>query len=414
VKVLKLLLLGCLISAGCSDDFVVHELDAGVHGETHHHEHRTEYTFAESRYGSYRPVPLTHNEEQPIAALGERLFHDPQLSSDKTVACASCHSIQHGGDDGLSKSFGVKQAQGDMNAPTVLNSALNMRQFWDGRALSLEERIEGPITNPVEMHSNWPLIVERLSADQSYVDAFKQAFGTAVTQQNVIEAIASYERTLLTPKSPFDQFIAGDKRALSESQYRGFVAFNDLGCVTCHQGVNLGGNLYQKIGLINDFYTDDSAQNVSNQGLYNLTGDEQDRFVFRVPTLRNVTQTAPYFHDGSSPDLSDAVTKMAFYQLGLSLDTAQVSDIVSFLSALSAPPLTIADRGVHEHGSGHDDHHSDPMPHTPEDTDRHDEEVPESQDAHDHEHHDVHVKHAEVDPITTTRKLVTYHQESNS
>ncbi|KZY68577.1 MULTISPECIES: cytochrome-c peroxidase [unclassified Oleiphilus] len=313
--------------------------------------------------------------------MGEKLFHDPQLSSDGTVVCASCHIVALGGDDGLVKSLGVAGAEGDVNPPSVLNVSLNARQFWNGRALDLREQLQGPIHNPIEMNNNWDLVAERLRSNQDYVKAFADAFNAGITQKNIEDALLSYERTMVRPNSDFDAFIQGDELAFTEPELKGFESFNDLGCVSCHQGANLGGNLYQRLGLFHDYFADKEQIHESDYGLYLVTGDEKDRYKFRVPGLRNVAQTAPYFHDGTSPTLHDAVSKMAYYQLGVSLDVNTVENIVAFLKTLSAEPLNVADSSHQEHGSEaqHDDVH---------DQEHHQmDEIPPKEHEHE-EHHD--------------------------
>lgn len=369
-------------SIGCSEH---HDHLAVVDGETHDHERRVDYRFSSSVYPAFVPIPEEHNEQQERADLGRKLFHDPLLSSDKTVACASCHIIQHGGDDGLVRSLGVKGQSGKVNAPTVLNASLNAKQFWDGRANSLEEQIDGPIHASFEMNSNWPLIVERLSEDSAYVAEFKNAFSDGLTKENVAAAIVSFERTLLTPFSRFDAFIQGDESALTEQEHLGFTAFNDLGCVSCHQGVNLGANVYQRMGLVHSYYENKTVLE-ADQGLYALTGREEDRHKFRVPSLRNVARTAPYFHDGSSPELSDAVTKMAYYQLGTTLPQETVEQIVAFLTTLNAEPLTTVE-------ARHEDH---------------DEDQDERHDGHDHHQEDAH-HHSSVSDLSSASVIAKNH-----
>jgi cytochrome c peroxidase len=282
------------------------------------------------------PLPPAPAIAPAIAALGERLYHDPRLSADGSVACASCHVIENGGDDGRSTSLGIRQQQGDVNAPTVLNSALNFVQFWNGRAASLEEQAGGPIENPKEMGNSWAAVLATLRADESYVKAFAEAFpGDGISEANVRRAIADFERTLATPGARFDRWLQGDKSALSHEELAGYEAFKSVGCVACHQGRNVGGNMFQRFGVFGNYLSERGKLTEADQGRFAVTGKEADRFVFRVPSLRNVELTAPYFHDGSAASLEDAVRVMARVQLGRPLADDEVGRIVAFLKTLT-------------------------------------------------------------------------------
>lgn len=276
--------------------------------------------------------------ERPLlVALGARLFHDPILSRDGRVACASCHDLGNGGDDGRVRSRGVGGLEGVVNAPTVLNAALNLAQFWDGRAATLEEQIDGPITHPLEMANDWAAIERKLNASSEYESAFSAALGAKPSRQGVKQAIAAFERTLITVDSPFDRWLAGDARAISAEQQQGYQLFKAAGCVACHQGQNAGGNMYQRFGLFGEYFQDRGNITQADNGRFNFTGREGDRHVFRVPSLRNVELTAPYFHDGSAKTLTDAVEVMARYQLGKELSAEQVGKLVEFLKSLTGP-----------------------------------------------------------------------------
>jgi cytochrome c peroxidase len=272
-----------------------------------------------------------------LVRLGERLFHDPVLSRDGSVACASCHDLASGGDDGRARSLGVGGKPGEVNAPTVLNAALNLAQFWDGRAASLEEQIDGPITHPLEMASDWDAVERTLRAHAEYAPSFEQVLGAKPTRAGVRQAIAAFERTLITVGAPFDLWLDGDSGALSAEQREGYLLFKAAGCVACHQGQNAGGNMYQRFGLFGDYFADRGDVTRADAGRFNVTGQEQDRHVFRVPGLRNVELTAPYFHDGSAATLTDAVKVMAKYQLGKELSEQQISQLVEFLKTLTGP-----------------------------------------------------------------------------
>jgi len=269
-----------------------------------------------------------------VVALGRRLFHEPRLSGDGRVSCSSCHALERGGSDSKPFSMGASKKVGLINAPTVYNSALNFVQFWDGRAATLEEQIGGPITNPIEMGSSWEKALAALQADPSYVADFSALPG-GVTEPNVRRAIADFERTLLTRGSAFDRFLAGDEAALGSEARAGYEMFKSVGCIACHQGRNVGGNMFQRFGVLGDYFKDRGHVSESDYGRYNVTHNESDRYVFRVPSLRNVVHTAPYFHDGSAETLTQAVQVMARYQLGRKLSEEQVKEIIAFLTSLS-------------------------------------------------------------------------------
>jgi cytochrome c peroxidase len=280
------------------------------------------------------PLPETPAFERGAAQLGAKLFDDKRLSADGTIACSSCHDLANGGDDGRVRSVGIAGRTGVINAPSVFNSSLNFVQFWDGRAKTLEEQIEGPITHPAEMGTSWNDVVAKLKRDPDYVRSFAQ-YSDGITAANVRSSIASFERTLLTHDAPFDRWLGGDKNALSSEQKSGYALFKSVGCVACHQGRNVGGNMFQRFGVLGDYFKDRGNVTDADQGRYNVTKDESDRFVFRVPSLRNVEHTAPYFHDGSAQTLTQAVQTMVKYQLGRRLSDTQVSSIVEFLKSLS-------------------------------------------------------------------------------
>jgi len=281
------------------------------------------------------PLPAVGSLDPKRVALGRRLFHEQRLSSDGKVACANCHDLASGGDDGRPLPVGVHGKVGTVNTLTVYNAALNFAQFWDGRAASLEAQAGSPLTNPNEMATTWPEVLATLSADAGYVAAFAGVFPDGINEANVRTAIAEFERTLVTTGSPFDRFLAGDQSALGAEQKLGYENFKSVGCVACHQGANVGGNMYQRFGVLGDYFKDRGNVTEADYGRYNVTKNESDRFVFRVPSLRNVEHTAPYFHDGSAPTLTRAVEVMARYQLGRKLGAEQVSSIVAFLTSLS-------------------------------------------------------------------------------
>lgn len=277
------------------------------------------------------PLPVLPPER---VALGERLFRDQRFSADQTLACVSCHDLGHGGADGRRVSRGIGGALGSINAPTVFNSSLSFVQFWDGRAASLEEQAAGPIHNPLELGSNWEQVLSRLRQDAPLVAEFRRAYGAGPTAGNVADAIATFERTLLTRNSAFDRYLQGDKAALSAQAVEGYRRFSELGCTSCHQGALLGGNMYQKFGVLGDYFSG-QPQTKADLGRYNVSGREEDKYVFKVPTLRNIALTAPYFHNGSVETLAQAVVIMGRYQLGRELPDEDVEAIVAFLNSLT-------------------------------------------------------------------------------
>ena len=279
-------------------------------------------------------LPAAPEVPLPKLELGRRLFHDTALSGDGTLACVTCHSFEHGGAEPRRTSTGIRGQVGPINSPTVLNASLAIRQFWDGRAADLAEQAAGPVANPIEMGATWEDVVARLGADESYVEAFRAAGYEGVSQANITDAIAAFESTLITP-GPFDRFLGGDLTAMNEQQQRGYMTFREVGCIACHTGPALGGQSFQKMGAVQDYFALRGGElTEADQGRFNFTHEEGDRHFFKVPTLRNVSQTAPYFHDGSQADLSGAVRIMGQVQLGRQLTDAQVADIVAFLGAL--------------------------------------------------------------------------------
>jgi cytochrome c peroxidase len=273
------------------------------------------------------PIPsyVKHNPQK--ARLGQMLFFDPILSRDDTISCASCHDLQNGGDDGLKFSFGIEGKEGNINAPTVYNTVFNFWQFWDGRAKNLQEQAVGPIENPVEMGSSFEDLIPKLQKTH-YQRLFNAIYPDGITKQNIANALAEYEKTLITPNAPFDKYLRGDVNALTQKEKEGYKLFKIKGCINCHHGVNLGGNLYSKFGVFED-------PNSQQLGRYNVTKKERDKYSFKVPTLRNIEHTAPYFHDGRTYNLKDAVLIMAQYQLGREITDEEVDKIVAFLKTLS-------------------------------------------------------------------------------
>ncbi len=285
---------------------------------------------------SIRPLPRHIALDHAKVLLGKQLFFDPILSEDRTISCASCHDLQHGGDDGLRYSIGVHQRQGEINAPTVYNSHFNFRQFWDGRAKDLKAQVYGPITNPKEMNHSMASSVKRLKQERGYLKAFEAIYTEGITSDTIADAIAEFEKALITPNAPFDRYLNGDTHAITPQVKRGYYLFESKGCILCHHGINVGGNSYNKFGIYRD-------SNSTQLGRYNITHRELDRYLFKVPSLRNVALTAPYMHDGRVDTLEDAVELMAKYQLGRYMEQSEIADIVSFLKSLTGEIPKIAE-----------------------------------------------------------------------
>jgi cytochrome c peroxidase len=282
------------------------------------------------------PLPLALSLDSRKVELGRRLFNDPRLSGDGSVSCAHCHNLGTGGVDRLLRSRGIGGKEGVINAPTVFNSGFNFRQFWDGRAATLDDQIDGPLQNPVEMGATWFHAIDVVLGDRQYRSEFAALYPDGIQPRNVKDAIATFERSLITPNSRFDRFLRGNQAALNEEELAGYRLFKQIGCTSCHQGLNIGGNMYQKLGIMEDYFVA-ARGNISEAdlGRFNITKDQEDRYFFKVPSLRNVAVTPPYLHDGSVKTLEDAVKIMARYQLGKQLDAPDVTKIVAFLRTLT-------------------------------------------------------------------------------
>ena len=282
-----------------------------------------------------KPIPQTIDVDPRKVDLGRLLFHDAALSKDDTVSCASCHDLSSGGDDGLKVSIGIEDKPGFINAPTVFNAAFNFKQFWDGRAKTLEAQIDGPIQNPVEMGNLWPEVVTTLYQDDDYPAMFEAIYSNGINRNNIKNAIAEYVRSLITPNSRFDEWLRGDDDALSALEKKGYELFKDYGCASCHQGANVGGNMFQVFGVLNDYFKRRGDITDADLGLYNITGNEEDRHSFKVPSLRMAAHTAPYLHDGTAETLRDAVDAMFEFQLGREAPDEDKDAIVAFIKTLA-------------------------------------------------------------------------------
>jgi cytochrome c peroxidase len=265
-----------------------------------------------------------------IVELGKRLFHDPSLSGDGRTSCASCHSVSAGGEDGQRLSMGVSGKPAQFNTPTVLNAAYNVAQHWDGRTSSLEDQIDVPITDPNQMDSNWERVVKYLENNRSYRQAFKNYLSSEPTAEGVKEAIATYERSLITVDSDFDRWLKGEEQALDADEMGGYFLFKKMNCISCHHGAGLGGNRFHAITDMAGYFPSQLPE-----GRYSVTKNERDRQVLRVPQLRNVALTAPYFHDGSAGTLEEAVAAMIEFECGQKVNAEDVRRLTAFLNALT-------------------------------------------------------------------------------
>jgi cytochrome c peroxidase len=290
-----------------------------------------------------QPIPLEIAIDKPKVALGERLFQDVRLSKNNQKSCLSCHSFSLGGADRIAHSIGINGATTRVNTPTIFNARFNFRFNWDGKFTNLADHLDALMNNPRTMGTQWPTAIRSLQQEPGYVRSFSQIYPDGVTATNIKDALIAYELSLNTPNARFDRFLLGDKTALTKSEREGYRLFKNYGCVSCHQGVNIGGNMFQPFGVIGNYLVDSPGERLRQRGRvkpadlgrYNVTKNEADLYVFRVPSLRNVAITAPYFHDGSAQTLTEAIEQMTKYQLGRPLAKKQIELIAEFLNTLT-------------------------------------------------------------------------------
>lgn len=319
-------LLTIALLAGCGDEGA-EEIAPSSWG------YRPSTSHAEDQRAVAPLKPITGLDARKIA-LGDRLFHDASLSGND-IACATCHVLANGGDDGKPRSIGASGRPAKRNAPTVFNAALHFRQFWDGRAATLEEQMDGPVAHADEMGTSWPDVIARVAADPAYVSSFTTLYGASPTEATVKDAIATFERTLVTTGARFDAFLDGDDGALEPLEKQGWALFRSYGCISCHQGVAVGGNMFQVFGVFGNPYEEQDDDARTDLGRFDVTGKDEDRFVFKVPSLRNVAVTGPYFHDGTVSRLEDAIRLMLRYQLGREPHDDDVEALEAFLGTLT-------------------------------------------------------------------------------
>lgn len=278
-----------------------------------------------------QPIPAAKVKNAGMVELGKKLYFDPRLSKSGFISCNSCHNLSIGGTDNLKTSIGHNWQEGPINSPTLLNSSMNLAQFWDGRAKDLKAQAGGPIANPGEMAFTHELAVDMLNSIPAYKAEFKKVFGKdAANIDMVTDAIAAFEETLVTPDSRFDKWLKGNEKALSKAELEGYQLFKDSGCTACHYGPAVGGNSFQTMGLVAKYDTKNKAEGVGG-----LTGKDADRMKFKVPTLRNVEMTYPYFHDGEADTLEKAVDIMGKLQVGRAYTPEEISKIVALLKTLT-------------------------------------------------------------------------------
>jgi cytochrome c peroxidase len=284
------------------------------------------------------PIPLDVQLDPRKVALGARLFADPRLSKDGAVTCATCHARSLALADGRARSHAPGRPEAAFNAPTLYNVAYLYKLNWNGKFSSLEDQVGGAMQNPAAMATTWPEALPRLAGDTDYQATFGALYSDGLTAANVADAIAELERSMRTPNAPFDRFLRGDDGAIGEKEKSGWAIFKDYGCISCHQGIGVGGNLLARFGVFREFLEERGGLAERDLGRFAVTGRPEDRFVFRVPSLRNVALTAPYFHDGSAPTLEAAIEVMGRVQLGRDLGLDQVDALVAFLGALTGEP----------------------------------------------------------------------------
>lgn len=296
-----------------------------------------------------QPLPAASRVDPQRSALGMKLFNTASLSSDGSVSCATCHPLDRAGADGFVHSRGANGHETALNTPTIYNVSFNFRFNWNGAYTRLEDALDAPIA--LTLGTTWSAIEAKLLAEPEWKTAFEDAYGDGVSTANIKDALSRYIDTLVTPNARFDQFSRGDTDALTNDERRGLETFKALGCATCHQGANVGGNMFQRLGVMHDYFQarlehGGAAASGADLGRYETTQQHADRHVFRVPSLRNVALTPPYFHDGSVPTLELAVLEMGYVQLGKRLSPEEVTLLVGFLKTLTGLPVQSARRST--------------------------------------------------------------------
>ena len=281
------------------------------------------------------PIPTEIEVNEARAQLGEKLFIDVRLSKNKNIACSSCHQLSAGGDDNVAFGISSSAEQNIINTPSIFNARYNFRQNWDGSSNTLQEQIETVMSNHHEFDTQWDKVLPLLLEDETLTNEFNQAYKDGLTKNNVIDAIVEFENTLITPNARFDRYLRNEENVMTKNEIDGYHVFKDLGCISCHQGINIGGNLYQKFGVFYNYLAERGDINKVDYGRMNNTNRQSDAFVFKVPSLRNIAVTAPYLHDGSAETIEQAISIMGLTQLGRSLTANEINLLKAFLDTLT-------------------------------------------------------------------------------
>jgi len=305
-------------------------LSCALTNQTAHADNKEHY-----RNEPITPIPLKIEVDIKKAQLGELLFFDTRLSGSKQLACSSCHQLDAGGDDNVAKGISTINGQHIINTPSIFNAQFNFRQNWDGSVKTLEQQIDMVVISQHEFDNNWTDVTLTLAKDPELSQKFYSVYKGGITKTNIINALVEFQKTLITPNSRFDQYLRKQDITLSENELKGYKVFKELGCISCHQGVNVGGNLYQKFGVFYNYIAERGDIKKTDYGRMNITNRQMDAFVFKVPSLRNIAITAPYLHDGSAETIEEAISIMGKTQLGRNLSTNEVYLIKSFLYTLT-------------------------------------------------------------------------------
>lgn len=287
------------------------------------------------RHEPILPIPLKTGVDTNKASLGEKLFFDKRLSANNQLSCASCHQLDAGGDDNLAIGISALSEQHIINTPSIFNVRYNFRQNWDGSVKTLQAQVEMVLNNQHEFDNNWHDVITTLSNDEVLTKNFYEIYPDGITRNSIIDALVEFEKTLTTPNSRFDRYLRKEEGSLSEKEIKGYRIFKELGCISCHQGVNIGGNLYQKFGVFYNYIAERGDIKKVDFGRMNTTNRQMDAYVFKVPSLRNIALTAPYLHDGSAETIEEAISIMGKTQLGRTLSTNEIQLIKSFLYTLT-------------------------------------------------------------------------------
>ena len=281
------------------------------------------------------PIPLQVKLNANKVLLGEALFNDARLSKDNDISCATCHQLDQGGDDNMAFSVTANDKKQVVNTPTIFNVSNNFRQNWNSSAENLSDHLDKLISNQSEIDSSWQYLLDKLNTDDALVHSFSTVYSAGITKETYQDALTEFERSLITPNSKFDRYLRGESQAISTEEKEGYVLFKEYGCISCHQGVNVGGNLFQKFGIFYNYFEKRGDISNADYGRKNITGREIDSHVFKVPSLRNIALTSPYFHDGATESLKDAILLMGKTQLGISISGHDINKIEMFLNTLT-------------------------------------------------------------------------------